>query len=604
MYPTVLCLCFRAENWFSAICKAGGTEGLETYKKKYVCAEHFRETDFTRIHGKLLRHSVPSQFPGNEEVCNENVSVTFPSFGSPTEVPNLNHSSVLSPASPHVLHTVKHCYYNLNRCVSADSALTKSVHENESSASNSTLNIDMKDSVLPDFNSSTISSAPTPFLASTPFSHAKKQLPFSECFPVNDTTEVLAVPLEESACKADYKSSCKVPSSAKKKSSKKKWSSFLRNVDAIRISDLTPRKAVLHKLLRSKVKALDLARKKYRKDVTRLANLKHVEKHPAVEELSKRLSCVAGKLLLSQLRCGLQKPKGRRWTLDEKTIALAVLKRSSRCYSLLRCMFHLPTKRTLTSLLNSVPFRCGVDERIFGAIEKSLLKLPEEDKFCCLVFDEMSIREHVQYSVVEDRIVGYEDDGKHTTPKMANHALVFMLRGLRTKWKQPVATFFSRGPTKGHVLKETIVNILRHCFRIGLRVVATVCDMGSNNVSALKFLGVKFPNPCFELDGHILAVMFDIPHLLKCIRNMFMSHIVRGIKVKSSDIPIVGAARWEHVEKAFEEDKKNSLYRLCPKLTESHLQPTGSDKMKVAKAAQVMSHSLAAAVHSFVSRGK
>ena len=35
---------------------------------------------------------------------------------------------------------------------------------------------------------------------------------------------------------------------------------------------------------------------------------------------------------------------------------------------------------------------------------------------------------------------------------MATHALAFMVRGLATKWKQPVGYFLSAGPVTGKTL--------------------------------------------------------------------------------------------------------------------------------------------------------
>jgi hypothetical protein len=71
-----------------------------------------------------------------------------------------------------------------------------------------------------------------------------------------------------------------------------------------------------------------------------------------------------------------------------------------------------------------------------------------KDLFCCLMFDEMSIRENLRFNQKFDCIEGFEDLGRQRwTCNIANHALVFMVRGLRRKWKQSVAYYFSRGST-------------------------------------------------------------------------------------------------------------------------------------------------------------
>jgi len=80
---------------------------------------------------------------------------------------------------------------------------------------------------------------------------------------------------------------------------------------------------------------------------------------------------------------------------------------------------------------------------------------------------------------------------------IAYHALVFMLHGLRKKWKQPVAFYLIRNSTKGEMLINFLMAILDASHNAVLEVVATVCDMGANNVKALKQLGVSEKTPTY-----------------------------------------------------------------------------------------------------------
>jgi hypothetical protein len=67
----------------------------------------------------------------------------------------------------------------------------------------------------------------------------------------------------------------------------------------------------------------------------------------------------------------------------------------------------------------------------------------------------MSMRENLHYNQKFDCIEGFEDLGRQArTRKTANHALVFMVRDLRRKWKQPVAYYFSCGSTKAQMIKR------------------------------------------------------------------------------------------------------------------------------------------------------
>jgi len=126
-------------------------------------------------------------------------------------------------------------------------------------------------------------------------------------------------------------------------------------------------------------------------------------------------------------------------------------------------------------------------------------KISEKDRYCCLLFDEMSIRENVRFNQKFNCIEEFEDLGsKGRTCNIANHALLFMVGGLHQKWKQPVAYYLSRGSTKAEMLVQFLKEVLDACQNVGLYVVATVCDMGTNNIKAMKLLGSTGEEPFFQ----------------------------------------------------------------------------------------------------------
>ena len=137
--------------------------------------------------------------------------------------------------------------------------------------------------------------------------------------------------------------------------------------------------------------------------------------------------------------------------------------------------------------------------------------MSEKDQYCCVLFDEMSIRENVWFNQKFDCIEGYEDT--------ANHAQLFMVHGLHWKWKQPVAYYLSRGSTKAEMLMQFLKEVLDACQNVGLHVVATVCYMGTNNVKAMKLLGSTGVEPFFQFQNQAIATIYDPPHLLKCTRS-------------------------------------------------------------------------------------
>jgi hypothetical protein len=87
----------------------------------------------------------------------------------------------------------------------------------------------------------------------------------------------------------------------------------------------------------------------------------------------------------------------------------------------------------------------------------------------------MSVRENLHYNQKFDCIEGFEDLGRQgRTSKIANHALVFMVRGLCRNWKQPVAYYFSHGSTKAEMIVELLGDVLDTCQSAVLWVVASV----------------------------------------------------------------------------------------------------------------------------------
>ena len=76
-----------------------------------------------------------------------------------------------------------------------------------------------------------------------------------------------------------------------------------------------------------------------------------------------------------------------------------------------------------------------------------------------------------------------------------------MFHGLRKKWKQPVADYLIHGSTKHEMLVNFLMEVLDSCHSGGLEVVATVYDMGANNVMALKLLGVSEKDTFLQVSG-------------------------------------------------------------------------------------------------------
>ncbi|KAG8233814.1 hypothetical protein J437_LFUL008034 [Ladona fulva] len=178
---------------------------------------------------------------------------------------------------------------------------------------------------------------------------------------------------------------------------------------------------------------------------------------------------------------------------------------------------------------------------------------------------------------------------------VAKQALVFMVCGIRKKWKQPVAYYFSYSSTPANTLPEVIKEVLFALQETELKVVATVCDMGRSNVKALQLLGCTFTDPFFSFEGEKIFTVYDPPHLLKCFKNIFMKYDVRTlVNIGGEPTPLVG--KWQHLHVLVEQDRSVNFLPL------THQSPMPPQKMRVYVAAEVFSRHFAAEIHALVGR--
>ncbi|EFN86480.1 THAP domain-containing protein 9, partial [Harpegnathos saltator] len=120
----------------------------------------------------------------------------------------------------------------------------------------------------------------------------------------------------------------------------------------------------------------------------------------------------------------------RRYTVQEKILALSLIKRSPACYSLLEKICNMPSKKTLQRLLQKITIRPGICNIIITYLRKKVNTLNNKDRYCVLMWDEMALMPHIQYDSKYDVITGFEDWGMRRSNKFADHALVFMIREL------------------------------------------------------------------------------------------------------------------------------------------------------------------------------
>ncbi len=88
-------------------------------------------------------------------------------------------------------------------------------------------------------------------------------------------------------------------------------------------------------------------------------------------------------------------------------------------------------------------------------------------------------------------------------------------------------------------------------------------------------------------EGSKVYCLYDYCHLFKSVRNTLMKY-----DISSPD----GIVSFNIIKKLYSIDQSNTHFKICPKLTESHIYPSVFEKMSVKRATQVLSNSVAAGI--------
>lgn len=286
------------------------------------------------------------------------------------------------------------------------------------------------------------------------------------------------------------------------------------------------------------------------------------------------------------------------WSQKEKQFALSLFYKSPSTYKFLRNSkkITLPGLTTIKRWIGGSKFRPGFNTAIFKQLKTKADSMTKQEKHCTLVFDELKIKNFLEYSKYLDLVEGYEDLGpKGRTNKLAGQAMVFVIRGLYSSWKMPISYFLPATSVKHLVLSELLVEAVGRLFNCGFIVKALVCDQGANNVAAYKDLKITKDEPYFLVDDRKVLAMFDVPHLFKNLRNNLIkkNFIFEGREVSFKDIKCT-----------YECDKNSSTSRALLHITDAHISPGPFQLMSCKLAMQLFSNRVVTAMKSCIMTGQ
>ena len=330
---------------------------------------------------------------------------------------------------------------------------------------------------------------------------------------------------------------------------------------------------------------------KLKGELTRLQNCGVQNKADIIQFFGSNSNTEAHNFFKSQIINSRRKNKGRRYSDEDKTVALSIYYCSSKCYKLLRKLFCLPTIRSLRRWLQNLEVCPGLNENILSLMKLKAEKLAAPDKVVSVVIDEMSLKENVTYNARTDEFDGFINHGQETDSLThANQALVVLVRGLKLNFKQVVGYYLSKDAMGGDRLKDIIINVVKKIMATGFIPKVVVCDQGSNNLKMRSLLGITECKPFIEVSSNKVYFFHDAPHLLKSLRNNFKKYDI---------ICDDGRCSWSHIIDFYNKDK-DMKPRLAPKLSKLCMELPPFSPMRVCLAAHVLSHSVSCGIKTHI----
>jgi len=237
--------------------------------------------------------------------------------------------------------------------------------------------------------------------------------------------------------------------------------------------------------------------------------------------------------------------------------------------------------------------------------------MPEEERDCVLCFDEMSLHQARNFDKSTNKYIGHcsippsnhnaANQSGNELP-LASKVMVFMLGGVRKKWKQVVAYHFTGLSYDPNFVADIVSMLIAEVFKIGLKVKVLVCDMGYRRVMSLlgAVMGpygmtVSVPHPIPALGK--LYIMPGVLHVLKNFRAMLMKNRVLNLDLRTvagNNLPSA-EVKADHLDELVRY-QMDMEWKLAPSLRASDLRSSHFDKMKVGPARRIVNGQTSAAV--------
>lgn len=224
-----------------------------------------------------------------------------------------------------------------------------------------------------------------------------------------------------------------------------------KNTPLHTVSKLRIRKAL--KLIRKKARDSERKLKEIQAKLTQNEDMINVSKE-AHDDLfqSMEKSCPANdfvKLFWSEQKKAFNRRNGgMRWHPMMLRLAILMHSQSPTLYRTIRNtgVLKLPCEATLRDYTNVVHPHSGFQIEVFQELKNMTKDLDENQRWICLMHDEISIKADLVYDKTTGELVGFVDtsqwnDKTQKDGHLASHALVFMVVGITSNIKMSIGYF-------------------------------------------------------------------------------------------------------------------------------------------------------------------
>lgn len=289
--------------------------------------------------------------------------------------------------------------------------------------------------------------------------------------------------------------------------------------------------------------------------------------------------------LIEQLELYQQTPNTRRYIGATMILASTLFVQSSASYLAIynSKLLYLPHPRNLQKLIGKFSVTSGSNIKDSTEYLKTRISLLKKYELIINIhLDEIYVNPELNFK--GNNIVGCSESNP---TQVAKTIQVFMISSIFSKYRDVVSLIPVKNLTALQ-LKGLMVDVLIKLENIGFTVISFISD---NNAVNRKAFELFFPNNSLQVSithpldpQRLLFFIFDVVHILKCIRNNWISKRTHKCQFLFPDIDIMTKtlfiADFQHLESLYDFEKK-SLVKLAHQLSYKVLYPSTIQKQNV-----------------------